>query len=173
MRVVALAMMTAGMLAAGGVTAALATTTGPATPVPCSPGAVTLGEGDMVTEGGKYFEYVRLTLTNDSKKPCVVGAHPAVTLSGPGGGTVGEQGSGASSGTFAVPQIGEQLRLTLEVGEAAHSTVRVRVMPEATDPWQPSALRLTLGADAGDLTWPEGLAIVQQDATVEPMTRGA
>jgi hypothetical protein len=162
MRVIAVAMMTAGMLAAGGVTAALATTTTPVKPVACAPGAVTLVEGDMITDGGKYFEEVRLVLTNGFTTPCFVDAHPEATLTGPEG------------DTLAVPQLGEQLKLTLSAGESAHTSVRVRVVPDATDTWEPGSLRLALGAaGAADLTWPEGLAIVKQNAAIGPITRGA
>ena len=123
--------------------------------------ATAVREGDMYDDNGEFFEKVRLTFTNTSGSACVIDGHPSVVLTGPATGSWRE--------SFRLPETGATARVSLAAGESAHTSVRVRVLPEARSPWQPEHLRVRLPGAAGHLVldWPAGL-VIQQDTYAAP-----
>jgi hypothetical protein len=119
---------------------------------------VTAEDGDMLTTGGEYFENVRVSFRNTGETACTIDGHPAAHLTGPA--------AGRWKSTFTLPPSGAPARVTLAPGETAHATIRVHVLPGASDLWQPSTLTVTLPGSTTPtvLPWPSGLAI-SQDAT--------
>ncbi|AGL17257.1 DUF4232 domain-containing protein [Actinoplanes sp. N902-109] len=149
--------VTAGIVLAA---AAAVTTAAHASTVPGACGAgdltTTVDESDMYSKGGHYFENLDVTLTNMTDTACVLEGTPAVALTGPA--------TGSFAHSYQLPQTGTTPLLTLSRGTEARVTVRVHVLPEAQDVWQPQRMLITLPGSAETVTvaWPDGLTIQQE-----------
>jgi Protein of unknown function (DUF4232) len=122
--------------------------------------SATATDEEMFEKGGEFFENVRLTYTNESSATCTLSGNPVVALTGPT--------TGGWKQTVNLPATGTATTLTLARGESAHSTIRVRLLPEEEHMWQPAALRVRLQGTAAtaSVAWPEGLTIRQENKTL-------
>ncbi|WP_067494909.1 DUF4232 domain-containing protein [Actinoplanes sp. TFC3] len=156
MRVPVLAVTTGLLLAAGATVASVAHAA--TVPGRCSAVDLTVAvhEGDMYSKGAEYFENLRIELTNMTTTSCVLDGTPAVELTGPAGGSFDR--------SYSLPHSGTAPLLTLTSGTTAPTTVRVHVLPDAQDAWQPQRMRITPPGATGAVTvdWPEGLTILQE-----------
>lgn len=166
MRGTVLAVAAGVVLAAGGGTMAAqhASAAEAPAPAPCTAGdlAASLTESEMYRSGPGYYENVRVTLTNTAAGSCTLEGAPAVTLT-------------AGRDPWAVPAVGTPEHLLVAPSQAVHTTLRLRVAPEATEVWEPETLHLLLplADEPTELSWPSGLAVERSATVVQPFTTGS